>query len=69
MAFVENQGVKIYWDEQGQGEPVLLIMGLAYPSQMWYRTGLFWCRATGPWSSTTVASGVVIFHRDRIPSR
>jgi 3-oxoadipate enol-lactonase len=38
MAFVENQGAKIYWDEQGQGEPVLLIMGLAYPSQMWYRT-------------------------------
>jgi pimeloyl-ACP methyl ester carboxylesterase len=38
MAFVENQEAKIYWDEQGQGEPVLLIMGLAYPSQMWYRT-------------------------------
>jgi pimeloyl-ACP methyl ester carboxylesterase len=37
MAFVENQGAKIYWDEQGRGEPVLLIMGLAYPSQMWYR--------------------------------
>src|SRR4029077_19011682 len=38
MAFVENQGARIYWDEQGHGEPVLLIMGLAYPSQMWYRT-------------------------------
>jgi len=38
MAFVENQGAKIYWDEQGQGEPVLLIMGLAYPAKMWYRT-------------------------------
>ncbi len=38
MAFVENQGARIYWDEQGRGEPVLLIMGLAYPSQMWYRT-------------------------------
>src|ERR1700692_1538796 len=38
MAFVENQKTKIYWDEQGRGEPVLLIMGLAYPSQMWYRT-------------------------------
>lgn len=38
MAFVENQGAKIYWDEQGQGEAVLLIIGLAYPSQMWYRT-------------------------------
>jgi len=38
MAFVENHGARIYWDEQGHGEPVLLIMGLAYPSQMWYRT-------------------------------
>src|ERR1700676_1629689 len=37
MAFVENQGARIYWDEQGQGEPVLLIMGLGYPSAMWYR--------------------------------
>lgn len=38
MAFIENQGAKIYWDQQGQGEPVLLIMGLGYPSDMWYRT-------------------------------
>lgn len=38
MPFTENQGVKIYWDQQGQGTPVLLIMGLGYPSQMWYRT-------------------------------
>jgi pimeloyl-ACP methyl ester carboxylesterase len=38
MAFVENQKARIYWDEQGQGEPILLIMGLAYPSHMWYRT-------------------------------
>src|ERR1700731_5502230 len=38
MAFVENQGARIYWDEQGQGEPVLLVMGLGYPSAMWHRT-------------------------------
>ncbi|MGA7927023.1 MAG: alpha/beta fold hydrolase [Candidatus Sulfotelmatobacter sp.] len=38
MPFVDNQGARIYWDEQGQGEPILLIMGLAYSSQMWYRT-------------------------------
>lgn len=38
MAFVLNQGAKIYWDEQGQGEPLLLIMGLGYPSDAWYRT-------------------------------
>jgi 3-oxoadipate enol-lactonase len=38
MPFVENQGAKIYWDEQGQGEPLLLIMGLGYPSSLWHRT-------------------------------
>src|SRR5260370_38463516 len=38
MAFVENQAAKIYWDDQGKGAPVLLIMGLGYPSLMWYRT-------------------------------
>jgi 3-oxoadipate enol-lactonase len=38
MAYTVNQGVKIYWDEQGSGEPLLLIMGLGYPSDAWYRT-------------------------------
>jgi 3-oxoadipate enol-lactonase len=38
MAFINNQGAQIYWDEQGEGEPLLLIMGLGYPSDMWYRT-------------------------------
>jgi 3-oxoadipate enol-lactonase len=38
MPFVENQGARIYWDEQGHGTPVLLIMGLGYPSDMWHRT-------------------------------
>ncbi len=38
MPFVENQGARIYWDEQGHGAPVLLIMGLGYPSYMWHRT-------------------------------
>jgi 3-oxoadipate enol-lactonase len=38
MSFVENQGAKIYWDEQGRGDPVLLIMGLGYPSALWHRT-------------------------------
>ncbi len=38
MAFLENQGARIYWDEQGSGDPVLLIMGLGYPSYLWHRT-------------------------------
>lgn len=38
MAFLENHGARIYWDEQGKGDPVLLIMGLGYPSYLWHRT-------------------------------
>ena len=48
MPFADNQGTKIYWDkqgtdeqgtdEQGTGAPVLLVMGLGYPSSMWHRT-------------------------------
>jgi 3-oxoadipate enol-lactonase len=38
MPFIENQGAKIYWDEQGSGDPLLLLMGLGYSSDMWYRT-------------------------------
>ncbi len=38
MPFAENKGAKIYWEEMGQGVPVLLIMGLGWPSYMWHRT-------------------------------
>jgi len=37
MAYVESNGARIYWTEQGRGEPLLLIMGLGYPHEMWYR--------------------------------
>jgi len=37
VAFIQNQAAQIYWDEQGAGDPILLIMGLGYPSCMWYR--------------------------------
>jgi len=38
MPSVGNGSVRIYWDEQGQGEPVVLIMGLGYTAHMWHRT-------------------------------
>ncbi len=38
MAFTANQGAKIYWDEAGEGDPLLLIMGLGYPSYSWHRS-------------------------------
>lgn len=37
MPYVENQGAKIYWNEQGSGPPVLLIMGLSFTHDMWFR--------------------------------
>jgi 3-oxoadipate enol-lactonase len=41
MSYIENQAAKIYWDEQGPGDPLLLIMGLSYASNMWHRTRPF----------------------------
>jgi 3-oxoadipate enol-lactonase len=38
MPYTANESVRIYWDEQGQGDPILLIMGLGYTAHMWHRT-------------------------------
>jgi pimeloyl-ACP methyl ester carboxylesterase len=38
MPFAANSGTTLYWDEQGKGEPILLIMGLGWASNMWHRT-------------------------------
>jgi hypothetical protein len=38
MPYADNSGVKIYWNEQGEGDAVLLIMGLGYTMDMWNRT-------------------------------
>lgn len=37
MAFVDRQDARIYWNSLGQGEPVVLIMGLGCSSAMWFR--------------------------------
>jgi 3-oxoadipate enol-lactonase len=38
MPYTTNDGTRIYWEEHGSGDPLLLIMGLGYPHQMWHRT-------------------------------
>jgi 3-oxoadipate enol-lactonase len=38
MSFVDNRGVRIYWDEQGSGAPLVLISGLGTTSRAWYRS-------------------------------
>lgn len=32
-----NQGTRLYWEEHGSGTPVLLIMGLSFTHEMWFR--------------------------------
>ena len=36
MPFATNKGVRLHWDEKGEGTPVLLVMGHRYSSAMWY---------------------------------
>ena len=37
MAFVDQDGARIHWSSLGQGEPLVLIMGLGCSSAMWFR--------------------------------
>ncbi len=37
MPYTKSDGVKLYWNEHGAGPPVLLIMGLSFTHEMWYR--------------------------------
>lgn len=37
MPYVANEGANLYWRQEGSGPPVLLIMGLSFTHEMWYR--------------------------------
>lgn len=37
MPYTTSDGVKLYFDVQGEGPPVLLIMGLSFTHDMWFR--------------------------------
>jgi 3-oxoadipate enol-lactonase len=37
MPYAVNRGTKLYWEEHGSGPPVLLIMGLSFTHEMWFR--------------------------------
>jgi pimeloyl-ACP methyl ester carboxylesterase len=38
MPFAQRPDARIWWDQSGKGDPVLLIMGHAYGAGMWHRT-------------------------------
>jgi pimeloyl-ACP methyl ester carboxylesterase len=35
---VQSDGATLYWEDEGSGEPVLLVMGLGMPATGWWRT-------------------------------
>lgn len=37
MPYATNRNTKIYWESHGSGPPVLLVMGLGFSLDMWYR--------------------------------
>lgn len=37
MPYADNDGTTIYWEREGDGPPLLLIMGLGYSMAMWHR--------------------------------
>jgi pimeloyl-ACP methyl ester carboxylesterase len=36
VPFANNGAVRLHWQEEGEGTPVLLVMGHSYSSEMWY---------------------------------
>jgi pimeloyl-ACP methyl ester carboxylesterase len=37
VPFAFHNNVRLYWEEQGEGPPLLLIMGLSFTLEMWHR--------------------------------
>jgi 3-oxoadipate enol-lactonase len=37
MPNIDRGDCQLYWADSGRGEPLLLVQGLGYPSDMWYR--------------------------------
>jgi pimeloyl-ACP methyl ester carboxylesterase len=37
MAYAAVDGAKLYWEDGGEGEPLLLIQGLGFSCALWYR--------------------------------
>ncbi len=38
MPYVSSAGTRIYWEQHGDGDPILMIMGLSFTLDMWHRT-------------------------------
>ena len=37
MPFVDSNGIRLYYEERGSGEPLLLLMGITAPGSVWQK--------------------------------
>ncbi len=44
MPFVDTNGLRLFYEECGQGEPLLLIMGITAPGAVWQKHSEYWSR-------------------------
>ena len=42
MPSIKTNGIQLYYEEHGNGEPVLLIMGITAPGSVWEKHAEFW---------------------------
>jgi len=42
MPYVETNGIRMYYEEQGRGDPLLLIMGITARGAVWEKHSAFW---------------------------
>jgi 3-oxoadipate enol-lactonase len=76
MPWAENRRVRIYWEEEGSGDPLLLIMGLSFSLAMWgelrpflaryFRTILFDNRCVGKSDAPRAPFGLAAMAKDAV---
>lgn len=67
MPHVNNGAARIFWDSQGAGTPILLVMGASWSSRMWYpavdalaeQHRVIWFDNRGVGDSSTVRTGSI----------
>jgi pimeloyl-ACP methyl ester carboxylesterase len=42
MPFVHTNGINLYYEERGSGDPLLLIMGITAPGSVWEKHAAYW---------------------------
>lgn len=42
MPYAETNGIQLYYEERGSGEPLILVMGITAPGQVWEDHASFW---------------------------